>query len=322
MQTSLHQAITMLKMGDKKSAEEHLSSYLESNPGDESGWLWLATAMEDEEQRRYCLEKVVELNPDNQIAQRYLHRLNLSLVREAEVVRSLNGDSSATKETTPPQNEPSSWVPIWFFLDKESQEAVVLGDSALRIYRMSKEDFARARADYRQTGRQPVKMAADEKIISYASVTEVFANLHTQKATIRYKPGKFNHKATLSFADAEQRDIFFKALQSRLNGRVRFREKRVSLLQASTLPASLLWMLMIAIYVTYETSREIAAGVGTAYTGQYQLVRWSVGGLLEAVGPGTVLLIGGLLFIGSILWWVNRAMNLPTIWTLVPEDNE
>ena len=48
----------------------------------EEGWLWLGRSLSDNEQRKYCYDKVLRLNPEHVEAQNELDRLFLSNVKE------------------------------------------------------------------------------------------------------------------------------------------------------------------------------------------------------------------------------------------------
>ncbi|MEW5956079.1 MAG: thermonuclease family protein [Chloroflexota bacterium] len=75
MLPTLEQAIAKIKAGDKVTGREYLADILQNDPSNEKAWLWLAAAVESDERRRYCLERVLEINPDNQAARRGLATL-------------------------------------------------------------------------------------------------------------------------------------------------------------------------------------------------------------------------------------------------------
>jgi len=75
MLPTLEQAIARIKAGDKVIGREYLADILQVDPQNEKAWLWLAAAVESQERRRYCLERVLEINPANKAAQRGLATL-------------------------------------------------------------------------------------------------------------------------------------------------------------------------------------------------------------------------------------------------------
>ena len=71
----LQQAINLFKEEKKEEASKVLTALLEQEPGNELAWLWLAACTAHPEERRYCLEKALEINPENQKARTALERM-------------------------------------------------------------------------------------------------------------------------------------------------------------------------------------------------------------------------------------------------------
>jgi hypothetical protein len=76
MQTSLEQAVAYIKAGDITKARALLIEYLKQNIRDENAWLWMTKCVSETEQKRYCFEKVLKINPQNQHAINGLRRLD------------------------------------------------------------------------------------------------------------------------------------------------------------------------------------------------------------------------------------------------------
>lgn len=64
----LQKAIELLRDGDTLAARRLLSDIVKIDPNNEQAWLWLSSAVTDEERRRECLEHVLRINPGNQAA--------------------------------------------------------------------------------------------------------------------------------------------------------------------------------------------------------------------------------------------------------------
>ena len=75
MPTMLEQAITHIRAGEIEKARPLLIEWLKQNPRDENAWLWMSGCVAEAEQKRYCLEKVLKINPQNQYAVRGLRHL-------------------------------------------------------------------------------------------------------------------------------------------------------------------------------------------------------------------------------------------------------
>ena len=68
----LDEAMLELKNGNKDMARELLRGFIVTNPNNEKGWLYYAKIAPNIQQRIFCLKKVLEINPDNIIAQKQL----------------------------------------------------------------------------------------------------------------------------------------------------------------------------------------------------------------------------------------------------------
>jgi len=69
VQDKLPQGIAALKAGKKSEAEQILKEVVQQNPQNMDAWLWLGASVSTPNETLYCLERVLELEPDNQKAQ-------------------------------------------------------------------------------------------------------------------------------------------------------------------------------------------------------------------------------------------------------------
>src|SRR5215211_5641540 len=76
MTIMLEQAVAHIRAGEIEKARPLLIEVLKQNPRDENAWLWMSRCVTETEQKRYCFEKVLKLNPQNQYAIRSLSYLN------------------------------------------------------------------------------------------------------------------------------------------------------------------------------------------------------------------------------------------------------
>ncbi|NDJ78081.1 MAG: hypothetical protein GYB65_17675 [Chloroflexi bacterium] len=66
--------------GDRTQAHDLFRQAIEVDPYHEQVWLWLASVVETDADRRVCFENVLELNSANPIARRQLQRLDQQAV--------------------------------------------------------------------------------------------------------------------------------------------------------------------------------------------------------------------------------------------------
>lgn len=92
---SLEQAIQLIRSGDKKTGGKLLAEIVKQDPRNETAWLWLAGCFDNDEKKKFCLKKALEINPDNTKAWDALNkltedeivfedRLDLTLEKDAE----------------------------------------------------------------------------------------------------------------------------------------------------------------------------------------------------------------------------------------------
>ena len=75
MSEKLPIAIEAIKAGNKQLGQQLLAQILQSDPNNEQAWLWMS-AVVDEDKRKYCIERVLRINPNNVIASQALSQLN------------------------------------------------------------------------------------------------------------------------------------------------------------------------------------------------------------------------------------------------------
>lgn len=73
--STLDEAIEYIGRGDKEAGRQILEETLEEDEVNEKAWLWLSLVVDNDDDRRICLENVLTLNPDNRVAQRGLEAL-------------------------------------------------------------------------------------------------------------------------------------------------------------------------------------------------------------------------------------------------------
>jgi hypothetical protein len=78
------EAVQAIKSGDKAKGRSLLAQVLKNNPQHENAWLWLATVVDNPQQKRDCLQRVLKINPRNQTAREGLRWLEQLEDREAE----------------------------------------------------------------------------------------------------------------------------------------------------------------------------------------------------------------------------------------------
>jgi tetratricopeptide (TPR) repeat protein len=90
----LNRAIRLIKLGNKPAALLILKEIVQSEPNNETAWLWLYSCVEKYEQKKYCLQQALRINPKNQHARTALLKLDHS--------------TPSLEQSPPPQIVPTS----------------------------------------------------------------------------------------------------------------------------------------------------------------------------------------------------------------------
>ncbi|MBN2502971.1 MAG: tetratricopeptide repeat protein [Anaerolineales bacterium] len=75
---ALQRSIVMIKSGDYEGGADILYSLVDLEPENELAWLWLAACIENTDEKIVCLNQVLAINPENEVAQEALEQLMLS----------------------------------------------------------------------------------------------------------------------------------------------------------------------------------------------------------------------------------------------------
>jgi hypothetical protein len=83
-QEKLKQGIAAAQRGDKMTARRLLQQVLTEDRNSELGWMWMAMVVESLDERRACLERALQINPNNARAREAMRRLGGELPPTAE----------------------------------------------------------------------------------------------------------------------------------------------------------------------------------------------------------------------------------------------
>ncbi len=83
----LAQGIAAAKAGDKSTARQLLTQAVRRNPDSEAAWFWFSSVLDTAQGRAFCLQRVLALNPDNQVARKGLAALEAASAAPAPVAQ-------------------------------------------------------------------------------------------------------------------------------------------------------------------------------------------------------------------------------------------
>lgn len=74
MANLLNEAVEAIQAGDKARGRSLLVKFLQTEPQNELAWMWMTTVAATAQEHRYCLDKILEINPGNVKAREQLAR--------------------------------------------------------------------------------------------------------------------------------------------------------------------------------------------------------------------------------------------------------
>ncbi|NDJ33590.1 MAG: hypothetical protein GYB64_02910, partial [Chloroflexi bacterium] len=108
---SLRQGIEAAKAGQRDVARRHLAEAIRADPNNETAWLWMSGVVSSPQERIQCLQRVLAINPSNEVALRGLRALGV----EPDVATPEPPPTPSPAEVTdipPPAEVTASYEPI------------------------------------------------------------------------------------------------------------------------------------------------------------------------------------------------------------------
>lgn len=125
------QGISALKAGDKRSAVQLLRLALQNNPKDIDALLWLSGAVDTDQERSECLQAILRIDSNNQVAAQGLAHLVAKGSVTLQAVASNNIAGNSTRSTEREKNNREQEVVI--FKDHPSWGFMLLGLGLLAL---------------------------------------------------------------------------------------------------------------------------------------------------------------------------------------------
>lgn len=79
LQEKLRQGIEAARRGDRIAARRLLQGVISEERNNEIAWMWMASVVDTDAERRSCLEKALQINPNNERAREALRRLGVDV---------------------------------------------------------------------------------------------------------------------------------------------------------------------------------------------------------------------------------------------------
>ena len=79
----LQRGIAAARAGQAEEARQWLAQAIKVDPQNETAWLWMSSVVQTNEQRVYCLQQVLAINPHNELALKGMQALGAQPTSEA-----------------------------------------------------------------------------------------------------------------------------------------------------------------------------------------------------------------------------------------------
>ena len=73
----LKKAIVLIKAGNKSDSVPILKNILKTNRNNELAWLWLSVCADNTEDKKYCLQEALRINPNNEHVKKALEQMQI-----------------------------------------------------------------------------------------------------------------------------------------------------------------------------------------------------------------------------------------------------
>lgn len=109
----IQQAIQALEAGERGRAQGLLSRVLAADPDHDQAWLWLAACLDDQEKKRYCLERALAIRPDHPQARQALDELAATVLPQGDENPPPPAEVApvAAEPASPAPEEPAASIP-------------------------------------------------------------------------------------------------------------------------------------------------------------------------------------------------------------------
>lgn len=344
MSDELQQAITLIKSGKKQDGQQLLLQIIKSEPNNEQAWLWMSIVV-SEDKRRYCIEKALSINPNNQQAKQALAKLAQVEAKPSSppppsspapmkpstasepvarpTLSKLKTPSRPTETATPvtpsqtdlPESEVEISIPK-FWINRENKLVYItaLFEKEVVSGVINPSAAKKFQAELQQ-GNFPVDMLSNKKVVPLNQITQVTQTMSSVR--VFYTEANASKSTKLEGKDEEMAKAMLDALQKRLGSK--FERSSTPMGRGMITAVSSFFMIIFLGITTFCYFGSIEASSGSLSPMGSARTR-GIAGLLGLLGPGGVACIGGGLFLLILIVIIYYLVNPPLVTKLVPKE--
>jgi hypothetical protein len=210
----------------------------------------------------------------------------------------------------------STLVSVWVNPRAALDRATLLFDDALVVANPSAEIAAQL----------PTKLAAGERletllggkatVIPLSDIRTIRGKQGADDLDVSYTAQRKARMMNVGFADSATRDEVLDAVRHRMGEGFQLRVQELSPLQSAIKPFFILLVVTLFVVAGFVGALEIAAGAEYDISGRGAMLQRAYVSIVSLLGPVGVLVLGGLLVLALLVWFVRRVLNPPTQMTL------
>ncbi len=306
----LQQAVALIKSGDKKGGQNLLIDVVNSDPKNETAWLWLASVV-SQDKRVFCLEKVLSINPNNLQAKQYLEKLKASEQPQTKP-NPIPQTNIANKESIPSVTEqPISSSPQYWTVSFGNKlvSFIILDTTKLITFDVAP---MKVPAILEQINRGSfTKEWHDQNIISGANYKSINLNqiarvrLLLNDITIDYRDNTMKDlSAKITCREDKVSDAVLESLHRRLGNQFARSSKQNSRLEVAGRSLVLLVIGLGGTGFCYWATLDL---VGRDLHGRYS----GIASIFQLIGPNGILCIGGGLILLLLISIISQFIKPP-----------
>ncbi len=299
----LQQAVALIKSGDKKGGQNLLIEIVNSDPKNETAWLWLASVV-SQDKRTFCLEKVLSINPNNIQAKQYLEKLKASVqpqpspIPQASVARK---ESMPSVPEQPTSSSPQYWTvsfgnKLVSFIILETTKLITFDVAPMMVPAIS-EQINHGSLD------KNIISGANYKSINLNQIVRV--RLLLNDITIDYRDNTIKDlSAIITCREDKISDAVLESLQRRLGSQFTRISKQNSRLEVAGRSLVLLAIGLGGTGFCYWATLDL---VGRELHGRYS----GILSIFQLIGPNGMLCIGGGLILLLLISIISQFIKPP-----------
>jgi hypothetical protein len=302
MLEKIQQAETAIKAGDTRTGFQILREVLAKNPNSERAW-WVMSGLVPREQRAHCLNQVLRINPNNQLARETLEKF-----------RPVKPEIEPAEKPSPPQEKGSlGEYQIWLYSQRSRIYLTLLGKEELISAETDPKNLARIRAAISE-GEMPDALFKEKTVVPFNQITS--AKQVISALTVYYQVEGRKKHASPELENEEMANQVLSVLHNKLAPSFSLIAEPMKTTTALIISLILTISAAALTAFLYWGANEVASGRASA-TGSIRTQ--SIIRLLDLLGPGGVVVIGGILILLSLGVSTWLLLKPPTVTELKRE---